>query len=147
MTHSFPTRRSSDRDGPTAQWMLRMDCDPLYLPQVTVLQDGRVVASSRRSDARAVSVATGAALAVGQRFPIDIPPGESRVVLLRVTAIGFSALVADILPRAAWTDWAARRQAIVLFTLAKKIGRASCRERLWPYVSISVVAGYLKKKK
>src|SRR3546814_3479258 len=78
MTHSFPTRRSSDRDGPTAQWMLRMDCDPLYLPQVTVLQDGRVVASSRRSDARAVSVATGAALAVGQRFPIDIPPGESR---------------------------------------------------------------------
>src|SRR3546814_14318276 len=28
-----------------------------------------------------------------------------------------------------------------------EIGRATCRERVWPYVEISVVAGSLKKKK
>lgn len=114
----YAVRLHNPAGSATAQWMLRMDCDPLYLPQVTVLQDGRVVADSRRNDARAVGGTTGAALAVGQRFPIDIPPGESRVVLLRASAIGFSALVADILPREAWTDWAAQRQAMVIFTLA-----------------------------
>src|SRR3546814_13397693 len=31
--------------------------------------------------------------------------------------------------------------------LAFEIGRASCRERVWPYVEISVVAVSLKKKK
>src|SRR3546814_16573783 len=30
---------------------------------------------------------------------------------------------------------------------AREIGRASCRERVWQYESISVVAGILKKKK
>src|SRR3546814_11719073 len=30
---------------------------------------------------------------------------------------------------------------------ALEIGRASCRERVWQYGSISVVDGYLKKKK
>src|SRR3546814_20857371 len=29
---------------------------------------------------------------------------------------------------------------------ADQIGRASCRERVWPYVSISVVAGSLNNK-
>src|SRR3546814_20865997 len=29
---------------------------------------------------------------------------------------------------------------------AKQIGRASCRERVWPYVSIYVVPVHLKKK-
>src|SRR3546814_12750129 len=28
----------------------------------------------------------------------------------------------------------------------KEIGRASCRERVWQYVEISVVAGHLKEK-
>src|SRR3546814_12833655 len=31
--------------------------------------------------------------------------------------------------------------------MMKEIGRASCRERVCPYVEISVVAGALKKKK
>src|SRR3546814_12033677 len=33
------------------------------------------------------------------------------------------------------------------YDLAREIGRASCRERVCQYVSISVVAGALKKKK
>src|SRR3546814_18311969 len=33
-----------------------------------------------------------------------------------------------------------------LYLLLAEIGRASCRERVCPYVSISVVAGSLKKK-
>jgi len=102
----------------TTQWMLRMDCDPLYLPQVTVLQDGHIVSVSRRQDARAVGTEAGGELAVGQRFPLTIPPGESRVVLLRVMALGFGSLVADILPRADWVAWASGRQAVIGFGLA-----------------------------
>src|SRR3546814_11934531 len=42
--------------------------------------------------------------------------------------------------RVAWADHVNER-------LAEQIGRASCRERVWRYVSISVVAGSLKKRK
>lgn len=102
-----------------SDWMLRMDTDPLYLPQVTVLDDaGNLVSVARRLDARAALPETGAEIGVGQRFPISVPPGESRIVLLRVNAIGFGSLVADILSREAWTAWAVRHQAILALAVA-----------------------------
>lgn len=101
-----------------ADWMLRMDGDTLYLPQVVLLQDGRVVASSRRTDARTTGPESGGELVVGQRFRLSIPPGESRVVLLRVMSLAFGSLVADLLPRETWVAWAAKRQTLVGFALA-----------------------------
>src|SRR3546814_13894702 len=38
------------------------------------------------------------------------------------------------------------RDAGLVLTRSEEIGRASCRERVWQYVSISVVAVSLKKK-
>src|SRR3546814_15845404 len=39
-----------------------------------------------------------------------------------------------------------RIEAARILAVNGEIGRASCRERVWPYVSISVVAGSLTKK-
>lgn len=102
----------------TSDWMLRMDTDPLYLPQAILLDGDRVVQDSRRDDARSALPDTGAVIAVGQRFPLTIPPGEERLLLLRVSALTFDSLVADIVSREYWTDWATHRQAIVAFALA-----------------------------
>src|SRR3546814_14038983 len=70
---------------------------------------------------------------------------DSAVMFRRLTNGSFELIVTpweSDLARS-WRQASAQRQT--LFCL--EIGRASCRERVCPYVSVSVVAGSFKKKK
>jgi signal transduction histidine kinase len=104
-------------DAPLRDWVLRMDTDPLFLPVFAVLKDGVVERLHRRDDAVAVGVGSGATLGLGQRFPLYVPPGESREIVLRVAAISFNTLVADIIDLPGYITWATRQHVIVLFAL------------------------------
>ena len=98
-------------------WVLRMDTDPLYLPILVVLDDNRVMSVSRRDDATTARLETGSAFAIGQRFAITIPSGDTRTVALRVSAVGYGSLAANMLTAAAYLRWAVWHQAVVMVAL------------------------------
>src|SRR3546814_7295475 len=67
---------------------------------------------------------------------------------IRVNGVGPGATLTDM--NSAWADDPAQRRKvesnITIGRAATRIGRASCRERVCPYVSISGVAASYKKK-
>src|SRR3546814_20198570 len=74
---------------------------------------------------------------------VDVAAGISSTLsnfnVDRETRFGFAEISLPILSPANNISFAER-------LILTEIGRASCRERVCQYVSISVVAGYLKKK-
>src|SRR3546814_12429074 len=77
--------------------------------------------------------------------PVVAAPGGSAAAASTTTATGVPLRLTGLVTAATSSG-----QPIVhtpLGTLTLEIGRASCRERVCPYVSISVVAVQIKKKK
>lgn len=100
------------------RWILRMETDPLFLPVFAVLKDGVIEQIERRNDAVAIGVTSGGALGLGQRFQFVVPPGETRTIVLRVAAVSFTTLAADIVDLPSYIQWASVKHVIVLFALA-----------------------------
>jgi|ADGO01.1.fsa_nt_gi 7TM diverse intracellular signalling. len=95
-----------------------METDPLFLPVFAVLKDGVIEQIERRNDAVAIGVTSGGALGLGQRFQFVVPPGETRTIVLRVAAVSFTTLAADIVDLPSYIQWASVKHVIVLFALA-----------------------------